>query len=311
MIRYLKHSEIDFQRWDNCIANSINEYIYAYSWYLNIVAGEWDALVEDDYQRVFPLTFRKKWKIHYLYQPVFTQQLGLFNRQLQGNEHLDAFIQTIPLQFKRIEINLNKYNQPKQQAGLKSNRNIELNLAVPYSQLQQKYSTNLKRNLKKAEKENLQWIENVRPEEVIELFKKNKGAQLEVYSTEDYQRLGRLIYHAIHLGQGMAVGVTQSTNEPLAGAFILRDKTRYIFLFSGLSMQGKDAGAMPYLIDQFLRRVAGQTMIFDFEGSNNNELARFYQGFGAQEINYYSLQLNRMNPVFDTAFKLYRRFKTL
>jgi hypothetical protein len=76
-------------------------------------------------------------------------------------------------------------------------------------------------------------------------------------------------------------------------------------------MQGKDAGAMPYLIDQFLRRVAGQTMIFDFEGSNNNELARFYQGFGAQEINYYSLQLNRMNPVFDTAFKLYRRFKTL
>ena len=89
MLQYLKHGEIDFQRWDDCIDHAINSYVYAYSWYLNIVAGEWDALVEEKdgkYQRVFPLPFRKKAGIKYIYQPPFTQQLGLFSRLLKGNE---------------------------------------------------------------------------------------------------------------------------------------------------------------------------------------------------------------------------------
>ncbi|OIP03307.1 MAG: hypothetical protein AUJ97_04685 [Bacteroidetes bacterium CG2_30_32_10] len=59
-IRYLKHKEIDKDKWDNCIEKAFNGIIYAYSWYLDIVSENWDALIEDDYKTVFPLTQKKK-----------------------------------------------------------------------------------------------------------------------------------------------------------------------------------------------------------------------------------------------------------
>jgi hypothetical protein len=82
MINYLKHTEIDKALWDECIAQSVNRRVYAFSWYLDIVCPGWDALVGDNYMHVFPLTHRRKWGVGYLYQPFFAQQLGLFSRDL-------------------------------------------------------------------------------------------------------------------------------------------------------------------------------------------------------------------------------------
>ncbi len=43
---------------------AFNGLIYAKSWYLDIVADQWDALVENDYEKIFPLVHRKKYGIH-------------------------------------------------------------------------------------------------------------------------------------------------------------------------------------------------------------------------------------------------------
>ncbi len=59
MINYLKHDQIDQQRWDDCIAHAPNGLVYAWSWYLDIVHPGWEALVEivdDKYLSVMPLT---------------------------------------------------------------------------------------------------------------------------------------------------------------------------------------------------------------------------------------------------------------
>ena len=60
MIKYLKYEHIDKEKWDECIEQSFNGVIYAYSWFLDVVCEEWEALVEGDYERVFPINFRKK-----------------------------------------------------------------------------------------------------------------------------------------------------------------------------------------------------------------------------------------------------------
>ena len=66
MIHYLKHHRIDKARWDRCISKAVNSRVYACSWYLDLVCPGWEALVEEDYTSVFPLTSR--WKgIYYLY----------------------------------------------------------------------------------------------------------------------------------------------------------------------------------------------------------------------------------------------------
>ena len=63
MIQYLIHNQINQTKWDATIAECGN--IYAYSWYLDIVHPGWDALVEDDYQSVMPLTGGKKFGVDY------------------------------------------------------------------------------------------------------------------------------------------------------------------------------------------------------------------------------------------------------
>ncbi len=295
MIKYLKQAEIDYDKWDQCISNAMNSYVYAYSWYLDIVAGEWDALVEDDYTRIFPLPFRKKMGIKYIYQPAFSQQLGLFSTSLQGNKKLQEFLSAIPKEFKLIEINLNKFHIPNEGKGiaLKKNLNIELDLTLDYKQLAVNYSSNLKRNIKKAKKNDLQIIKNTKPEVLIQLFKDNKGQEVKAYSELDYVHLGRLIYLLIHKGMGEVISVVSSENNLLCSALFVHDMHRHIFLFSGLSEEGKQKGAMPFLIDSFIQEHSSTAITLDFEGSNNENLARFYRSFGASDYFYYGIRMLR------------------
>ena len=112
MIRYYRHSEIDKSRWDNCIKASPAGIAYAASWYLDLVSPGWEALIEDDYAAVFPLTSRRKYGFNYLFQPFFTQQGGLFKQdEFIHAEKTKLFLESIPSKFKLIEINLNTSNQ--------------------------------------------------------------------------------------------------------------------------------------------------------------------------------------------------------
>ena len=48
MIHYVKRKDLDLNKYDACINNAINSRIYGYSWYLDIVADNWDVLVLND-----------------------------------------------------------------------------------------------------------------------------------------------------------------------------------------------------------------------------------------------------------------------
>lgn len=59
-IQLLSQNQIDKTKWDICIDQAPNGLIYAYSWYLDTMAKNWDALVYNDYELVMPLTWKKK-----------------------------------------------------------------------------------------------------------------------------------------------------------------------------------------------------------------------------------------------------------
>jgi len=293
MIRYLKQSEIDTEKWDQCIDSSFNGMTYAKSWYLDLVAEQWEALVENDYERVFPLVFRKKLGIYYLYQPVFTQQLGIFSTTLLTEDIVSNFIQSIPKHFGFAEINLNTFNKVGE-GKFKIHKwlNHELDLIEPYALLFKNYSSNLKRNLKKANKENLTFTDGIKPDNIIKIFKENRGLSLPL-NDQDYNILTRLSYTGIYKGLIKTYGVYTGANELCAGVIFLKSKKKKIFLFSGLTKQGKEVNAMPFLIDQFIQQNNQQHVTLDFEGSNDKNLARFYKSFGSKEITYPHLKINQ------------------
>lgn len=310
MINFYRNEEIDMEKWDYCIKNSINSYIYGYSWYLNAVAENWDALIEDDYKSVFPLPYKKKIGVKYIYQTVFVQQLGLFTTLSLDAERLNKFIQSIPKEFSYIDLNLNKFIIPEiENHTVTIRQNIELNLQRSYGEIEKFYSENLRRNLKKARKSKLKIFDSVDPDTLITLFAQNKGKLGAYYSTADYQKLKHLLHILLHKNLVRIQGVYSPENNLVAAAAFLISEQRLIFLFSGLSEEGKRVAAMHYLIDNCIKQNSSQSITFDFEGSDNENLARFYLSFGSQKFEYYSLKINNLNMVVSLIFSIYKRLK--
>jgi len=302
MIEYIPHNNIDTDKWDDSVAQALNKSIYAYSWYLDLVCDKWDALVQDDYKTIMPLPANTKMGISYLFQPDFTQQLGIISKTTISSNTMNNFLAAIPKKFKIVEINLNKSNIPnKNNPAFISNANYELDLNKSYIEIYPSYSSNLKRNLKKAEKNNITTIQNIKPDEIINLFKENRGKKIKTLTDKSYQRLSRLIYVLIHRGQAQIWGSYNDTNELIAGAFFIKNGDNWVFLFSGTSEKARKNSAMPFLIDTFIKNNANSKAILDFEGSNDKNLARFYKSFGAKRTTYYGYRQNNLPfPVKET-----------
>lgn len=310
MIRYLKNEEIDVRKWDECVNKSFNGIPCALSWFLDLVHEGWEGLVENDYERIMPLTSGKKFGIHYLFQPYFSQQLGVFSTSLLNPEIVNAFINAIPPKFKFVDIKLNIFNQPDLKSiELISNKNYVLDLIHEYPRIAEKYSGQTKRNLKKASRSTLTLMKNIKPESVISLFRENRGKTLGKWNETHYNRLKRLIYSSIYKGRGIVYGVFTAQNELCAGAFFMKNNNRLIFLFSGSDQIARENAAMTFLLDAVIQEFTPSHMVLDFEGSNDRNLARFYQGFGAKEIVYMGLRMNKLNFPAKQMFSIYRQIK--
>jgi hypothetical protein len=196
-IRYLRHKEIDKAKWDRSVSAGRNGMIYARSWYLDTVSPGWDALVAEDYTLVMPLPWRMKYGIKYLFQPPFTQQLGLFSLEGKPSQaQLKKFIQAIPGSFKYIDQFLNYGNNlsPEDipEAKIKPRLTHHLSLDKDYEKTRKEYSDNLARNLRKAASGGITVIHNFEMDELISLFRKNRGERVETLATKEYAILRHL-----------------------------------------------------------------------------------------------------------------------
>lgn len=286
MVTHLKHSEINKLKWDGCISSSICPLPYGLSWYLDVVAPGWEALVLGDYEAVMALPCRTKYGVNYIFTPPFVQQLGVF-----GPDNIDvaAFIQAIPAKFKYVDFNLNEANVLE---GI-SNNNTLLNLNAAYENLYAAFADNTKRNIKKAERAGYTFKELVSPTEVIRLFKANKGKDVALGDTE-YSLLEKLVAKAKHHKACTVFGVAETSGTIVASAVFISTLGRHVFLFSGNNAEARQAGAMHFLIAAYINLHAGTNTLLDFEGSNNANLARFYLSFGGYVAKYPKLKINRL-----------------
>jgi len=310
LIRHLTYEEIDKQRWDECISNSVNGIIYAYSWYLDIVCPSWEALVENDYERVFPLTGRKKSGINYLYQPCFSQQLGVFSKNILSEAIIENFINAIPPKYKFVEINLNTFNKLNP-AKYKLSQNLthELDLIASYQTIYHHYSENTKRNIKLANNSALTFSSLTNAEEIINLFRQNKGKEIQTLKEKDYVSLKKLVSICLYKNIAHVKGVKTKDGKLCAGAIFIESNRKVIFLFSATNIEAKANGAMSFLIDNFIKENSQRNLTLDFEGSNNLNLARFYKSFGAKECIYFQYKKNVLPWIFTKSITFIKWFR--
>ncbi len=298
MITYVTHSEIEQSKWDSCVEQSLNSRVYAYAWYLNSVNSGWEGLVYGDYEAVMPLTQNRKYFISYLFQPFFTQQLGVFSRQEISQELLLNFIAAIPKKYKFIDIQLNEQNQLlTEKYKIIIRKNYLLNLDKPYEELKKNYNSENKRNLKKAIKLELKCI-SIPFSEVINFYQMHKGDLTKGIKNHDYLKLSELASMACKQEKLISKGVFSPGGELLSAGIFLIHKHRVTFLLGTTSDSGRGSGAMSYLMDQLIIQYSNQKIFLDFEGSDIPGIERFFIGFGAERQNYYRLIMNRLPWIF-------------
>jgi hypothetical protein len=290
MIRFLRRIEIDNLKWDNCVQKSPAGHLYACSWHLDSIAGNWSGLVQNDYEAVMPLPERRKFGVNYIYQPIFSQQLGIYSPSqiLQGQ--LSEFIQSLPRTYKFVETNLNFTNCVSTDGHEITPRiNYELELRSSYAAIEKGYSSNTRRNIKKA-------INEITLSDTIdigELLSLKRSVDTFRRSDSHYLRIERYMLAVMQKSGGEIIGA-RVKEHLVAAAFFAHFGKRIYYFIPASNAEGKNLSAMYGIIDHVIRKNASSHLILDFEGSVIPGIARFFRGFGAAGINYCNLRINRL-----------------
>lgn len=297
-IRYLTNTEINTAKWDKCINHAINGNVYVYSWFLDIVCEGWEALVMGDYETVMPLTSGKKFGVHYLYQPMFTQQLGVFSSYKIDEQTVKVFFERIPAKYKYIDIQLNIFNHFKDENFKITERiTYELDLIETYEKLFANFNQNTRRNLGKVLGNKVSISNGLAPNDLISFYRTHVGDKFQNLKEYHYDMLRRLVSFAINHKLGEIFGAYTKENNLCALAFFLNSHHRSVFLISASSEEGKELRAMFLLVNYFISKHSEKNLTLDFEGSNIENIARFYAGFGAHPTKYPGVKRNRL-PFF-------------
>ena len=297
MIEFLEHKNIDKTTWNEALSKSVNPLIYAHSWYLDIVCPGWAAIVIDEYKAIFPIPFNEKMGIKYIYPPYFIQQLGLFYMDKKYNSEFYYFsiFELLKNKYKFIELYANEKNNPPafKDIKLSSRQNYLLDLNKSYDSIFKNYSNGLKGRVKKSKKSEVIIHDSQDPERLIDLFKREKGTELNKLHNKEYSILHKLTKTALKLNQAR-IKLAYIDNRLLAGAIFLYYKNRITYLFSATSHEGKKYSAMSLILDEVIHEYSGKDFILDFEGSMVESIASYFKSFGSSESLYLQLKLNRL-----------------
>jgi hypothetical protein len=287
-LKYITHQDIDFKKWDQTILNSQIPFVFAQSFYLNATCPNWDALIINDYEAVFPVTYKSKFGFRYLPQPPFTSQLGAY-----GKLNLEAeqqFYNYILEHFKLIDLELNITNQLQSEL-ISSKNTYTLSYSDGY-----KFNQNTKRNIAKAV-ENGFVTEFVKSEDIIRLSQTylNPFLENEVgLSKSTVSLLDNLLKNADLAGQLYTFQVLDKNRKIKALGHFISNGKHTVYLKGTNFDKSDNSGSMHLLMKHAIEFFADKSTIFDFGGGSKQGLANFYMGFGSHVITYSFLQVNKL-----------------
>lgn len=284
MIRFLRHSEINPEKWNQAIRNSLSSNILAEYELLNLfTSGDtWNALIGDDYKNVLPLPTRQKGVLKYVYTPFFLPQMGIFSEREISPQKTADFLHEISKHYVLADVLMNEKTELINTEHEFVSHSLSLHLV--YNELYSQFHENTKRNIKAAQKlQSRVTIQEEKVADIIALFRENKGTESSVqFQNEDYARLQCIADYLLEHNLLEIYGVRTNNGKLAAGALFVKDGNRRWFWFSGRDNQLSESKPMFLLLNTYIRDHAESNLNLDFNGSSNPNVARLYQGFGGK-----------------------------
>ncbi len=297
-ILYKKNSEIDKDNWDKNMNKCLNQNTYAYSWFLDTVCNNWDALISDDYKILMPLPTTGKFNLK-VYQPKFIPKLGIYFSREFSNAKQALFLNNIPSSYKIVTLNFNKFNNLSYKKGVLKKSFYSIDLYQTYNQITKKYSEKLKSTLFNKNSEKIYITNSIQINDIIDFLNKKHTFK----NVKDYDTIRRILaittirklsnIYAAYSGKNELIGL---------GIFIISAYTTDLIV---IESEENKYNTSALIIDKFIKTNSTKALTLNFEYSNEN-LIDLYIDFGAEEYLYEQLKFNRIPSLF----KLFTKHKT-
>jgi hypothetical protein len=293
MIIYLKNHEIDREQWDNCIRNSSNVKPYPYSWFLDIMSPGWEALIDDDYDSVFPIPSQKRFFFRIISTPFFLQQLGAYSPDKPAENVIYEFLQYLPDFYRYLDLHI---SQKISSDGIKVTEklNYVLDLSKPYIRLVENYSSDCRRKIESAEKKGIEMSDDIKPQELLDLFILNNGKSCKGVLPGDYERIKKLMDFCLINKKGRIIGVRGGRRKLIYGLFIIELPVSKTILFDANTAQSREKRVGYFVVNSIIKKYSSSRSTLDFAGSMMAETIPFVESFGAVKEPYYKIQRNRL-----------------
>lgn len=274
---------------------SPNGNIYAYSWYLDIVAPKWCALITPNYSHIFPLPYKTRFGQQIGYHPIFAQQLGLFSRECINSNIFLQFIQNIP--FKKIEVQANNIGciNPEK-CTIRQRTNYKLSLSKSYEELFANYNRSNLRNCAKAYKQGIV-VKKIEFDEYWQFYVQHKRFAAR---NTILKRLETLIKCCLEHQSGFILGAYTPNMTLCSTLFIGSSNNTLYTLFGDSSELGFKHRAQFAIYDQLIKKYANTDMSLDFEGSDIPTIASVFKGFGPIYCPYLHIEQNSLPHAINT-----------
>ncbi|TDE10323.1 GNAT family N-acetyltransferase [Dyadobacter psychrotolerans] len=300
----LTRSEIDDRLWDECIDRSRERVIYGFSWYLDQVCEDWNALIwpsASDFKILMPVPLKKRYFLKVVQQPFFCQYLGLFSSTEITPEQAFAFLSALSSNFPFISsYSFNPKNYAAVISLLSKRKELEyevhetvwLLLKNNFLEIQKQYSIDKKRNLKRS----LGWkwtISKSRDiEPLIELFVSNNTATIEGGVSPKSYMLLKCLFEKLTEKNCAELAYVSKDGVTHAGALFINDGSTTIYLFNSSDEMGRKGNARTFLLNRYFESHSGSDILFDFESPQVMSIASFYKSFGGESAAFIHISKN-------------------
>lgn len=281
--------------------------IFSRPWWLDAVCdeGHWDVILYEKNNSIrssFPFFIKKKNILKLSLLPRLTQKLGPYfveNEYLNDQKIYSYFSQELPYTNyfdQNCHHIINNPNLFISEGFLVNNmRTCIIENIKDTTKIKKNFSKNRKYDLNKAEENKLKIDYEVSPNLFYEEHTNNlrkRGLKIN-YSKKFINKL----YEASSQNKsGKILGVYDNLKKYHALCFVVWDRNYAYLIGLTTNSDSLKLGASTYLIYKAIYAMIDKTKNFDFEGSMDENIYKFYSSFGTKTKNYFKIK--KFNPNF-------------
>lgn len=291
--KLVERADLDVQKWDELVARTENAALFSFSYYLDAVAENWCALVDDAYSAGIALPYTVRAKQHILYTPIFVSYLEILG-SVEDTRSMKDFIYA---NFKIIEA---EFKQPL----------LGTPTEVFTTQLldpNQKRKGQVNRMLNKAKRFELEVVHSTDWQRVFAFIESELGGKFSGMTAISLERLKKA-YSAAEQKNAIQVVEIRKNSQCVGGIICLESDIQLLYSKGATVDASKENGGMYAAIDSAIQIAIDSNKQFDFGGSRVEGVRRFNTSFGGGDLEYFSYRIDKSPLWFRFLREINRRW---